>query len=257
MKTAQALQFTGIIPARYASSRLPGKPLCRIGEKSMIQMVYEKALERLENVYVATDDERIFSAVRAFGGKAIMTSPFHLSGTDRCAEAVKKIMSSDIPDIDIIINIQGDEPFIRIEQIDLLINCFSDPDVEIATLINKAESHDEIFNPNLPKVIVDKFMNAIYFSRSAIPYVRDTATDTWHLKHTFYTHQGIYAYKWDTLGMITTLRRSPLEVAESLEQNRWLENGFKIRTAVSEHKSISVDTPEDLEKARNLYHEIK
>lgn len=253
MKTAQRLQFTGIIPARYASSRLPGKPLCRIGDKTMIQMVYERAFERLGTVYVATDDERISNAVRDFGGKVIMTSPNHQSGTDRCAEAVKKIMNNEGLEIDIVINIQGDEPFIRNEQIDLLVNCFSDPEVEIATLINKAETSEEIFNPNLPKVIVDNLMNAIYFSRSAIPYVRDTETSNWVLKHTFYTHQGIYAYRCDTLGIITTLCRTPLEMAESLEQNRWLENGFKIRTAVSELKSISIDTPEDLEKARNLF----
>jgi 3-deoxy-manno-octulosonate cytidylyltransferase (CMP-KDO synthetase) len=257
MKTAQGLQFTGIIPARYASSRLPGKPLCRIGDKSMVQMVYERALERLGTVYVATDDERISDAVKEFGGKVIMTSPNHQSGTDRCAEAVKKIMNDEGLDLDIVINIQGDEPFIRNEQIDLLVNCFSDPAVEIATLINKAESADEIFNPNLPKVIVDNFMNAIYFSRAAIPHIRDTETSNWHLKHTFYTHQGIYAYKCDTLSIITTLPRSSLEIAESLEQNRWLESGFKIRTAVSELKSISIDTPEDLEKARNLFYDIK
>lgn len=257
MKAAQGLQFTGIIPARYASSRLPGKPLCRIGDRTMIQMVYERTLERLGTVYVATDDERISDAVKEFGGKVVMTSPYHQSGTDRCAEAVKKIMNDEGLNLDIVINIQGDEPFIRHEQIDLLINCFSDPDVKIATLINKAESAEEIFNPNLPKVIVDNFMNAIYFSRAAIPYVRDIEKSNWHFKHTFYTHQGIYAYKWDTLGLITTLPRSSLEIAESLEQNRWLENGFKIRAAVSELKSISIDTPEDLEKARNIFYDIK
>jgi 3-deoxy-manno-octulosonate cytidylyltransferase (CMP-KDO synthetase) len=252
MKDAQVLHFTGIIPARYGSSRFPGKPLCLIGDKTMIQMVYEKASEILESVYVATDDERILRAVLEFGGKVIMTSPLHQSGTDRCAEAVKKIMSEEGTDTDVVINIQGDEPFIREEQINLLISCFSDPDVEIATLINEAESAEEVFNPNLPKVIVDNLMNAIYFSRSAIPYVRDVDLKAWPEKHTFYTHQGIYAYKREILGIITTLPRSPLELAESLEQNRWLEYGFKIRTAVSKLKSISIDTPEDLEKARRL-----
>jgi 3-deoxy-manno-octulosonate cytidylyltransferase (CMP-KDO synthetase) len=249
MKESASDQFAGIIPARFASSRFPGKPLVMIGNKTMIQRVYDQASKILDIVYVATDDKRIFDAVLNFGGKAIMTSPNHLSGTDRCAEAVLKIKEETGRKIDIVINIQGDEPFIKPEQIALLMNCFTDNQVELATLVRKVEPAEDIFNPNQPKVILDLKGNAIYFSRTAIPYVRDTEKEGWSKKQVFYKHIGIYAYRTETLGKITHLPCSSLELAESLEQNRWIENGYKIRTAVTNWQSLGIDTPEDLDKA--------
>jgi len=256
MKKDPLHQFAGIIPARYASSRFPGKPLVMIGNKPMIQRVYEVARETLEMVYVATDDIRIFDTVLNFGGKAIMTSPDHFSGTDRCAEAVSKIYHETGTKIDIVINIQGDEPFIKSEQIDLLMKCFSDETVEIATLIRKVEPGEDIFNPNQPKVILNLKGDAIYFSRAAIPFIRDAEKYEWSGKHDFYKHLGLYAYKTETLKKITLLPRSSLEISESLEQNRWLENGYRIRTAVTLWESIGIDTPDDLEKAKMLLKHI-
>ena len=252
MKKDPLHKFAGIIPARYASSRFPGKPLVKIGNKSMIQRVYELARETLEAVYVATDDKRIFDAVLNFGGKAIMTSPDHYSGTDRCAEGVSKIYLETGTKIDVVINIQGDEPFIKSEQIDLLMKCFSDETTEIATLIRKVEQGEDIFNPNQPKVVLNLKGDAIYFSRAAIPFVIDAEKNEWSGKHDFYKHIGLYAYRTETLKKITLLPRSSLEISESLEQNRWLENGYRIRTAVTLWESISIDTPDDLEKAKIL-----
>jgi 3-deoxy-manno-octulosonate cytidylyltransferase (CMP-KDO synthetase) len=252
MKTSATLKFAGIIPARYGSSRFPGKPLILIGDKPMIQRVYEQAHKVLETVYVATDDERIFNAVSDFGGKAIMTSTLHQSGTDRCAEALVKIESETALSIDAIINIQGDEPFIKPEQISLLMDCFDDESVEIATLVRKTEPGEDIFNPNQPKVILNLQGDAIYFSRAAIPFLRDIKTEDWSANHIFYKHIGLYAYRSETLKRITALPRSPLEISESLEQNRWIENGCKIRAAITEWESIGIDTPDDLEKAKLL-----
>jgi 3-deoxy-manno-octulosonate cytidylyltransferase (CMP-KDO synthetase) len=257
MKSVNGLHFAGIIPARYASSRFPGKPLVTINNKPMIQMVYEQASKLLDTVYVATDDERIFKAVLAFGGKVVMTSTNHQSGTDRCAEAVRRIMEEDGIDVDVVINIQGDEPFVRPEQIESLISCFTDSSVEIATLVRKVEAGEDIFNPNQPKVIIDRTGNAIYFSRAAIPFIRDSEMNEWTLRHEYYKHLGLYAYRRDTLNAITLLPGSSLEIAESLEQNRWLENGFRIRTAVTSWESICIDTPEDLEKARLFFNHFK
>jgi 3-deoxy-manno-octulosonate cytidylyltransferase (CMP-KDO synthetase) len=242
-------QFAGIIPSRFGSSRFPGKPLVMIGDKTMIQRVYDQASKILDLVYVATDDTRIYDAVMKFGGKAIMTSSSHLSGTDRCAEAVTKIDEETGRKIDIVINIQGDEPFIKPEQIALLADCFTDQKVELATLIRKAEPGEDIFNPNQPKVIVNLKGDAIYFSRTAIPYVRDTEKEGWSKKQVFYKHIGLYGYRTETLKKITLLPCSSLELSESLEQNRWIENGYSIRTAVTKWESIGIDTPEDLEKA--------
>ena len=253
MKKNQALNFVGIIPARYASSRFPGKPLALIGSKPMIQLVYEQASKVLNNVYVATDDERIFKCVADFGGKAIMTSSNHLSGTDRCSEAVIKIEDEAREKIDVAINIQGDEPFIRPEQIAALMNCFNRENVEIATLIRKVNEGDDLFNPNQPKVIINSFGDAIYFSRSVIPFIRDSETSEWMKKHTFFKHIGLYAYRTKTLHEITKLLRSSLEIAESLEQNRWIENGYKIATAITDWESIGIDTPDDLEKAKHIF----
>jgi 3-deoxy-manno-octulosonate cytidylyltransferase (CMP-KDO synthetase) len=250
MKKDPLLQFAGIIPARYASARFPGKPLVLIGNKPMIQRVYEQARKTLDIVWVATDDKRIFDAVSDFGGKAIMTSPNHLSGTDRCAEAVTKINSETAKKIDIVINIQGDEPFIDPEQINLVMKCFTDKTVELATLVRKVEPGEDVFNPNQPKVILNSKGDAIYFSRSTIPYIRDTEKTEWSRNHVFYKHIGLYAYRSETLKKITLLARSLLEISESLEQNRWIENGYRIRTAVTTWESISIDTPDDLEKAK-------
>lgn len=247
-------RFAGIIPARFGSSRFPGKPLVLIGNKLMIQRVYEQARKALDLVYVATDDKRIFDAVINFGGKAIMTSTTHLSGTDRCAEAVSRIQETEGKKINIAVNIQGDEPFIRPEQISLLTDCFTDDKVEIATLVRKVEPGEDIFNPNQPKVIINFMGDALYFSRAAIPFVRDMVKEKWTMKHVYYKHIGLYAYRTDTLKKITELQCSSLEISESLEQNRWIENGFKIRTAVTEWESLGIDTPEDLEKA-NLHFE--
>jgi 3-deoxy-manno-octulosonate cytidylyltransferase (CMP-KDO synthetase) len=257
MKTFNGYNFAGIIPARYASSRFPGKPLVTIGGKPMIQRVYEQAAKSLDTVYVATDDPGIFNAVSEFGGKAIMTSAEHQSGTDRCAEAANILTKEEGIYADVIINIQGDEPFIRPEQIDLLISCFTDKSVDIATLVRKVEPGEDIANPNHPKVILDLMGNAIYFSRNVIPFIRDSEMTEWTLLHPYYKHIGLYAYRTEILNRITLLPRSSLEKAESLEQNRWLENGYRIRTAITEWESICIDTPEDLEKARKLFNQLK
>jgi 3-deoxy-manno-octulosonate cytidylyltransferase (CMP-KDO synthetase) len=250
MTTDPLVHFAGIIPARFASSRFPGKPLAMIGNRPMIQRVYEQASKRLGIVYVATDDERILDTVLGFGGKAIMTSPEHQSGTDRCAEAVSVIIKETGIQVSVVINIQGDEPFIRPEQIELLMNCFTDEKVEIATLVRKVEPGEDIFNPNQPKVIIDRNGDAIYFSRTAIPFIRDAEMNKWSYRHVYYKHIGLYAYRTGTLLRLTGLNQSPLEIAESLEQNRWIENGFRIRTADTPWESIGIDTPADLEKAK-------
>lgn len=241
--------FLAIIPARYASTRFPGKPLADIGGISMIQRVYHRAANSMENVVVATDDERILSAVEQFGGKAVMTSSNHQSGTDRCAEALNIFETKNKKDIDIVINIQGDEPFIRRDQIFLLKNCFEDGATQIATLIK--EIHNEVIleDPNRPKVVIDKYGFALFFSRSSIPYMRNIKKGEWHSAHVFYQHIGMYAYRSSILREITQLPQSKLEIAESLEQLRWLENNYKIKTAVTEYETFGIDTPEDLEEA--------
>ncbi|GAB1453755.1 3-deoxy-manno-octulosonate cytidylyltransferase [Draconibacterium sp.] len=243
------MKFIGIIPARYQSSRFPGKPLAIIGNKPMIQWVYENVAKAVSEVWVATDDERIFEAVESFGGKAIETLSTHQSGTDRCAEAALKIAKET--DFDIVINVQGDEPFIQPKQIELLKSCFSS-DADIATLIKRVETSEELFNPNRPKVVTDNQKNALYFSRSTVPYIRGSENEDWLSKHTFWAHIGMYAYKTDVLQKIAKLKQGELEMAESLEQLRWLENGFKIKTAVTEHQSMGIDTPEDLTEALQL-----
>jgi 3-deoxy-manno-octulosonate cytidylyltransferase (CMP-KDO synthetase) len=257
MKTLNGYHFAGIIPSRYASSRFPGKPLAIIGNKPMIQRVFEQASNSLDTVYVATDDLRIYNAVLNFGGNAVMTSAEHQSGTDRCAEAVKILTTEKGLKADVVINIQGDEPFIRPEQIDLLMSCFTDKSVELATLIRKVEPGEDITNPNHPKVIVDMSGNAIYFSRSVIPFIRDSETSKWTYVHTFYKHIGLYAYKVAALNKITILPQSPLEKMESLEQNRWIQNGYRIRTAVTSWESVCIDTPDDLENAKKFLDQIK
>ncbi|MDD3063097.1 MAG: 3-deoxy-manno-octulosonate cytidylyltransferase, partial [Massilibacteroides sp.] len=217
------MKFIGIIPARYASTRFPGKPLADMNGKTMIERVYEQVKNTVDAVYVATDDERIKTAVTAFGGKVVMTSPNHKSGTDRCYEAYLKAGS----DCDIIINIQGDEPFIHPSQIETLKTCFDDVNTEIATLVKPFEAEGDfestLFNPNSPKVVLNKKNEAMYFSRSVIPYLRGKEYTQWLHYHTYYKHIGLYAYRANVLKEITQLPQSPLELAESLEQLRWLE----------------------------------
>jgi len=244
------MDFIGIIPARFQSTRFPGKPLANLGGKPIIQWVYENAKKALNDVYVATDDERIFQAVEAFGGKAVYTSPNHQSGTDRCAEAALKI--AEMLQFDVVINIQGDEPFIRTEQIEGLKDCFKFPDAEIATLIKPIVNAAEIMNINRPKVVINKNSEAMYFSRSPIPFVRDHKPEEWINRNTFFSHIGMYAYRFDILLELTKLPIGTLEKAESLEQLRWLENGYRIKTAQTSFENIGIDTPEDLEEARKF-----
>jgi len=246
------MKFIGIIPARYASTRFPGKPLAYINGKSMIQRVYEQVKIALDDVVVATDDCRIEEAVKAFGGKVVMTSSEHQSGTDRIAEAIEKIEAKTGDKYQVIINIQGDEPFIQPEQIKALMNCFNSPSTQIATLIKAIENPDEIFDMNKVKVVVNKNQRAMYFSRSPIPFLRGTDEKDWINKHTYYKHIGMYAYRRDTLNEITKLPQSSLEIAESLEQLRWLENEYVIKTDITKHESIGIDTPEDLERVKQL-----
>lgn len=245
------MKFIAIIPARYASTRFPGKPLADMGGKPMIQRVYEQVKRAVHDVWVATDDSRIFEAVQSFGGKAVMTSTDHRSGTDRIQEAYSKIGE----DFDVVINVQGDEPFIQPEQIESLKECFDSKDVELATLVKpfkKEDGFDVLFNPNSPKVVINKENEAIYFSRSIVPYIRDAHHTEWLDKHTFYKHIGMYAYRVDVLKEITQLRQSSLEKAESLEQLRWIENGYRIRVGYTDVETIGIDTPEDMERAIKL-----
>lgn len=219
----------------------------------MIQRVYEQARKALDHVYVATDDQRIAQAVESFKGNVVFTSKHHKSGTDRCAEAIGIIEDKEKTSFDIIINIQGDEPFIQPSQIQKLMNCFADPDARIATLAKPFSSKNELFDPNKVKVIADKNMYAVYFSRAVIPFLRNVENqDEWISNHTYYFHIGIYAYKKQVLDRITKLPPSELEMAESLEQLRWIENGYQVKLDFTEHDSIGIDTPEDLERIRKL-----
>lgn len=242
----------GIIPARYQSVRFPGKPLIIIGGKTMIRRVYDRCSLSLNNVIVATDDKRISKEVESFGGRVIMTSQNHQSGTDRCAEAVTLYQKSHNEPVDIVINIQGDEPFLDPVMLSHLSKSFNDPEIQISTLIKKISSEEEIFNPHLPKVVADKNGMALYFSRSPIPYVRHIEKTKWAGEYPFYKHIGIYAFRTEILMEITQLSPSSLEKAESLEQNRWLENGYTIHVVETQHESISIDTPEDLEKINSM-----
>ncbi|HEV7348112.1 3-deoxy-manno-octulosonate cytidylyltransferase [Telluribacter sp.] len=244
------MKILGIIPARYASSRFPAKALVEISGKSMIQRVYEQAAQatRLEQVVVATDDARIFSHVQEFGGRAVMTSPDHQSGTDRCFEALQAIgMQADY-----VINIQGDEPFIHPNQIDRLAEVL-DQQTELATLVKVIEDEEILFNPNVPKVVLTRQQQVLYFSRQTVPYLRGLPSSDWLSSHTFYKHIGIYAYRTDILAAITRLPVSALEKAEALEQLRWLENGYTIRAVITPEDSHGVDTPEDLQRVARKF----
>lgn len=251
----EQLKFIGIIPARYASTRFPGKPLAKIEGVTMIERVYRRASMVLDNVAVATDDSRIFDTVTAFGGIAVMTSDTHRSGTDRICEAYDNLHSN----ADVVINIQGDEPFIDPSQISALKECFDDKDVLIATLarpFDKSLGIEALTNRNTPKVVTDNNGNAMYFSRSVIPFVRNYPIEEWPEHASFLTHIGMYGYRADTLHHITRLPQSALEIDESLEQLRWHQNGYKIRVAVNNCPTIGIDTPEDFEKACALAREL-
>ncbi len=250
------MNFIGIIPARYASTRFPGKPLAMLGGKTVIQRVYEQVGAVLDNAVVATDDERIVKAVEQFGGKAIMTSPNHKSGTDRCYEAYTKIGQ----DYDVVVNVQGDEPFIQPQQLLAIQQCFEDEETQIATLVKPFEpqnGYEALVNPNSPKVVVDNRMRAVYFSRSVIPYLRGVEPSEWLNRHTYFKHIGLYAYRVETLKEITSLPQGKLEQAESLEQLRWIENGFTIKVGLSDVETIGIDTPEDLKRAEKFLKNLK
>ncbi|MDE6588003.1 MAG: 3-deoxy-manno-octulosonate cytidylyltransferase [Paramuribaculum sp.] len=238
----------GIIPARYQSSRFPGKPLARLGDMTMIERVTRQASKALDRVIVATDDERIYDEVRRFGGEVVMTSPDHRSGTDRVAEAYRKSGA----DADVIVNIQGDEPFVEPQQISQLTSLFVDPTTDIATLVrpfDPARGFEALFDPNLVKVVTAGNGDALYFSRSVIPYVRGTEWQQWLAKTRYLTHVGMYAYRPAVLAEIVNMPQSPLEISESLEQLRWLQAGYRIATAETTYDNIGIDTPADLEAA--------
>ncbi|QHT67762.1 3-deoxy-manno-octulosonate cytidylyltransferase [Rhodocytophaga rosea] len=241
------MNILGIIPARYASSRFPAKALAQIHGKTMVQRVYEQALQAnsLQEVIIATDHRMIHDHVLDFGGKVIMTSDQHPSGTDRCYEALQKTGKS----FDYVINIQGDEPFIQPEQINILASVLEDSSIELATLVKKIEDTETLFDSNKPKVILNIRQEAIYFSRQTIPFIRGIDAWEWLEKSTFYKHIGMYAYRTDVLAQLTKLPVSFLEKAEALEQLRWIENGFSIKVAITPYDTSGIDTPEDLRKA--------
>lgn len=243
-------EFLGIIPARYGSTRFPGKPLALLGGKPVIQWVYERASSLFEHLLVATDDQRIHNAVEGFGGKAQMTSSLHKSGTDRCAEAAGIYEKKSGLNFSYVVNIQGDEPLIRQEQLQTLLDCFQSPGTTIATLISQMDKSEDIHNPNVVKVVVDQSFRALYFSRAPIPFIRNSETAGEVKKITYYKHIGLYAFSRKVLDQVVRLPPSDLEMAESLEQLRWMDHGFTIRTAVTSFPSQGVDTPEDLEKLK-------
>lgn len=245
------MKFLAIIPSRYASTRFPGKPLALLGGKTVVQRVYERVSKVFTDVCVATDDDRIATAVRDFGGNVVMTSSSHRSGTDRCCEAADKLGLQP----DVVVNVQGDEPFIETSQLESVIRCFDDEATDIATLVKPFAATDgweALSNPNSPKVVVDNDDNAIYFSRSVIPYLRGVPQQEWLQHHTYYKHIGLYAYRMNVLNEICTMPQGQLEVAESLEQLRWLQAGYRIKVGYTQVETVGIDTPEDLRKAENL-----
>ena len=245
------MKYLALIPARYASTRFPAKPLAILGEKTIIQHVYERVSSVFEHAYVVTDDERIETCVLAFGGRCIMTGTHHKSGTDRCYEALEKLGA----DYDVVVNVQGDEPFIATSQLETIKACFADAQTQIATLVKPflpADGIEALENPNSPKVVLDNNNYAIYFSRSVIPYLRGVEKSEWLETHTFYKHIGLYAYRSQVLKEITSMPLGELEQAESLEQLRWLQAGFRIKVGTTDVETIGIDTPEDLERAKNF-----
>ena len=241
---ALSMKYIAIIPARYASTRFPGKPLAVLGGKTVIQRVYEQVSGVLDEVYVATDDERILQCVEQFGGRAVMTRVDHKSGTDRIEEAVEKTGT----DADVVINVQGDEPFIQPSQVETLMHLFDEPSTQIGTLGKPFDSLEDVENPNSPKIVTDVRGFALYFSRSVIPYIRGV----WFGQFPFLKHLGIYAYRREVLAEVTRLPQSSLEKAESLEQLRWLQNGYRIRVGLTDVETVGIDTPEDLQRAEQF-----
>ena len=243
------MRVVGIIPARYASTRFPGKPLALIKGKTMIRRVCEQAWKsRLDAVVVATDDVRIADEVMSFGGQYVLTDPNHRSGTDRCREALDLLDNQ----YDAVVNIQGDEPFIDPNQINQVIDLISQKDTQLASLAKRIEDEDELFSPNTVKVVMDKAGNALYFSRNPIPFMRNLDHNEWLAKGCFYKHIGIYAYKAETLRQIAEMQPTTLELSESLEQLRWLENGLTIRMGITEAENVSIDMPSDIAKAEQF-----
>ncbi|HAD14507.1 MAG TPA: 3-deoxy-manno-octulosonate cytidylyltransferase [Saprospirales bacterium] len=239
-----------IIPARWASTRFPGKPLATIAGKTMIQRVFEQVSQsaKVDVVVVATDDERIYDHVKSFGGKVVMTKSDHPSGTDRCAEVAQQF-----PEAELVLNVQGDEPFILPQQIDLLAETLlASKTAQIATLVKKIEQPEALFNPNVVKAVFSEMAGAIYFSRHPIPFLRGAEPSEWFSRQTFYKHIGLYGFRRQALAEIALLSPTPLELAESLEQLRWLEYGFQIAVGITEWETIGVDTPEDLERLPTL-----
>ena len=255
------MKFIAVIPARYASTRFPGKPLAVLGGKTVIQRVYEQAVSVLPEAYVATDDERIFKCVEDFGGRAVMTRTDHKSGTDRIEEAVEKIeergAKSEEKDDLVVINIQGDEPFIKPSQIETLMHLFDDSETQIGTLGKRFDTIEAVRNPNSPKIVTDRRGFALYFSRSVIPFIRGVEADEWMPHYPFLKHLGVYAYRREVLAEVTRLPQSALEKAESLEQLRWLENGYRIRVGLTDVETVGIDTPEDLARAGAFLKEMK
>lgn len=249
------MEVLGIIPARYASTRFPGKPLALIDGKPMIQHVWENVskIESVGRTIVATDDERIAETMRQFGGEVMMTRTDHRSGTDRCGEVIEKLGESGAR-YDIVINIQGDEPFVDASQIETLIETFERRDVQIATLKKEISQQEALFSPNVVKVIDTPDGMALYFSRQPLPYLRGSEPEQWMCHHTYYKHIGIYAFRMDTLRQLVQLAQTPLEKCESLEQLRWLENGYRIAVRETTTENLSVDTPEDLNRLK--YHTL-
>jgi 3-deoxy-manno-octulosonate cytidylyltransferase (CMP-KDO synthetase) len=239
------LKIAGIIPARYQSSRFPGKALIQINGKSMIQRVFEQSskAKSLDSVIVATDDQRILDHVTGFGGAAVMTSTECRNGTERCREVIARMDQK----FDFIINIQGDEPFISPDQIDQVATLFG-PDIQIATLAKKIDTSENLFNTNVNKVIFTEDRFAIYFSRAPVPFLRNFDKESWVEHYQYYKHIGIYGYSVPVLNEIVNLQPSPLEIAESLEQLRWIENGYSIKVGITDIDSQGIDTPDDLER---------
>lgn len=237
-----------VIPARYQSTRFPGKPLAKIKGKPMIQCTYEQAIQAEFPTVVATDDKRIQDAVTMFGGQVVMTDTTHTNGTSRCCEAVAIWEAKTQSEVDVVINVQGDEPFVQPEQIQDLAKAFTDPSVDIATLTQKITNEEELFNPNVVKLVKNIKGYALYFSRATIPFLRDSLPKEWLREHTFFKHIGMYAYTKNALDRIVNLPKGKLEIGENLEQLRWLEYGYTIAVLETIHASIGVDTPEDLER---------
>ena len=244
-------RFLGIIPARFGSTRFPGKPLAMLGDRPMIQWVYERARETLPNLVVATDDQRIIKVVEDFGGDVLMTSAEHRTGTERCAEALDLYCKKSAVQFSHVVNIQGDEPLLSSSHLEALMNCFNNRDTQIATLIQPYDKSRDLSDPNLVKVAVDRSLKALYFSRLPIPYVNDHFPEADHIP-TFYTHIGLYAYRSEILRQLVSLTATPLEQSEALEQLRWMEHGYSIQTTITHQTSLGVDTPEDLERIRRM-----